>query len=324
MLKYGSDKPDLRFGLEIQDATEATRDSEFAIFAGAPIVRFLVVPRELSRGDLAKLETIAKEWGAKGLAYLVVGADGEVRSPIAKFLSKAELDAVGAPAGSTVLFAADEKAAVERVLGALRLHLGRELDLVDESREAFHWILDFPMFQLDDETGRWTFVHHPFTGALDGHEDLIESDPEHALSQHYDLIWNGWELGSGSIRIHRSDVQERVFRAMGMSQEEAEAKFGWFLKALEMGAPPHGGFALGLDRFVALLAGRAEHSRGHRVPEGVQRIRPPDGRTGARARRPAPRARHPARREALLSGQPARASLLRRPIPTRRAIPKRS
>ena len=254
MLKYGSDKPDLRFGLEIQDATEATRDSEFSIFAGAPIVRFLVVPRELSRGDLAKLETIAKEWGAKGLAYLVVGADGEVRSPIAKFLSKAELDAVGAPAGSTVLFAAAEKAAVERVLGALRLHLGRELDLVDESREAFHWILDFPMFQLDDETGRWTFVHHPFTGALDGHEDLIESDPERALSQHYDLIWNGWELGSGSIRIHRSDVQERVFRAMGMSQEEAEAKFGWFLQALEMGAPPHGGFALGLDRFVALLA----------------------------------------------------------------------
>jgi len=255
MLKYGSDKPDLRFGLEIQDGTEVTRGSQFGVFAGASAVRFLVVPQELSRGDLAKLETIAKEWGAKGLAYLVSGADGEVRSPIAKFLSQAELDAFAAPPASTVLFAADEQPAVERVLGALRLHLGRELGIVDEQRDAFHWILDFPLFQLDDETGRWTFVHHPFTGALDGHEQLIESDPASALSQHYDLIWNGWELGSGSIRIHRSDVQERVFQAMGMSKEEAQAKFGWFLEALQMGAPPHGGFALGLDRFVALLAG---------------------------------------------------------------------
>jgi aspartyl-tRNA synthetase len=231
-----------------------TRGSQFGVFAGASVVRFLVVPQELSRGDLAKLETIAKEWGAKGLAYLVSGADGEVRSPIAKFLSQAELDAFSAPPASTVLFAADEQPAVERVLGALRLHLGRELGIVDEEGDAFHWILDFPLFQLDDETGRWTFVHHPFTGPLDGHEQLIESDPASALSQHYDLIWNGWELGSGSIRIHRSDVQERVFQAMGMSKEEAQAKFGWFLEALQMGAPPHGGFALGLDRFVALLA----------------------------------------------------------------------
>jgi aspartyl-tRNA synthetase len=255
MLRYGSDKPDLRFGLEIQDATDATRGSEFGVFAGASAVRFVVVPQELSRGELAKLEEFAKEWGAKGLAYLVVGADGEVRSPIAKFLSPEEVDAIAAPPGSTALFVADEVAVVERVLGALRLHLGRELGFVDEAIDAFHWILDFPLFQLDDETGRWTFVHHPFTGALDGHEELIERDPANALSQHYDLVWNGWELGSGSIRIHRSDVQQRVFRAMGMTDEEATAKFGWFLNALQMGAPPHGGFALGLDRFVALLAG---------------------------------------------------------------------
>jgi aspartyl-tRNA synthetase len=232
-----------------------TRGSEFGVFAGAPVVRFLVVPQELSRGDLAKLEATAKEWGAKGLAYLVSGANGDVRSPIAKFLSEAELEALAAPPGSTVLFAADVLPAVERVLGALRLHLGRELGIVDEERDAFHWILDFPLFQLDDETGHWTFVHHPFTGALDGHEELIERDPANALSQHYDLIWNGWELGSGSIRIHQPEVQERVFRAMGMSNDEAQAKFGWFLEALKMGAPPHGGFALGLDRFVALLAG---------------------------------------------------------------------
>ena len=255
MLRYGSDKPDLRFGLEIQDATEVTRGSEFGVFAGASAVRFLVVPQALSRGDLAKLETFAKEWGAKGLAYLVWGQDGDVRSPIAKFLSEAELGAFAAPPGSTVLFAADELPGVERVLGALRLHLGRELGIVDETRDVFHWILDFPLFQRDDETGRWTFVHHPFTGALEGHEELIEEDPANALSQHYDLIWNGWELGSGSIRIHRSDVQQRVFGAMGMTEQEATAKFGWFLEALQMGAPPHGGFALGLDRFVALLAG---------------------------------------------------------------------
>ena len=255
MLRYGSDKPDLRFGLEIQDATEITRGSEFGVFAGASAVRFLVVPRALSRGDLAKLETFAKEWGARGLAYLVWGEDGAARSPVAKFLSAPELDAFAAQPGSTVLFAADELAGVERVLGALRLHLGRELGLVDETLEVFHWILDFPLFQLDEETGRWTFVHHPFTGALEGHEELIETDPANASSQHYDLIWNGWELGSGSIRVHRSDVQQRIFRAMGMTEEEANAKFGWFLEALQMGAPPHGGFALGLDRFVALLAG---------------------------------------------------------------------
>jgi aspartyl-tRNA synthetase len=255
MLRYGSDKPDLRFGLEIQDATEVTRGSDFGIFAGAPVVRYLAVPRAFSRGDLAKLEEFAKEWGAKGLAYLVYDESGEVRSPIAKILSAAELAAFAAPAGSTVLFAAGELPAVERVLGALRLHLGRELELVDEDRDAFHWILDFPLFQLDDETGRWTFVHHPFTGALEGHEELIERDPANVLSQHYDLIWNGWELGSGSIRIHRADVQQQVFRAMGMTDDEARAKFGWFLSALEMGAPPHGGFAMGLDRFLALLAG---------------------------------------------------------------------
>jgi aspartyl-tRNA synthetase len=255
MLRYGSDKPDLRFGLEIQEATEATRGSEFGVFAGAPTVRYLVAPQELSRGELAKLEEFAKEWGAKGLAYLVVGADGEVRSPIAKFLSPTELKAFALPPGSTALFVADDLPVVERVLGALRLHLGRELGLVDAEGDALHWILDFPLFQLDEDTGQWTFVHHPFTGALVGHEELIESDPASALSQHYDLIWNGWELGSGSIRIHRSDIQARVFRAMGMSDEEAAAKFGWFLNALQMGAPPHGGFALGLDRFVALLAG---------------------------------------------------------------------
>ena len=257
MLRYGSDKPDTRFGLEIQDATEVTRGSEFGVFKSAERVRFLVAPKVFSRAELQRLEEFAKEWGAKGLAYLVVEESGEVRSPIAKFLSEDELAAFAAPPGSTILFAADTQAMVERVLGVLRSELGRQLGLIDEAQDDLLWVIDFPLFLRDEDTGQWTFVHHPFTSPLDGHEDLIESDPGGALSQHYDLIWNGWELGSGSIRVHRQEVQERVFRAMGMTDEEAHAKFGWFLEALQMGAPPHGGFALGIERFVALFAGEA-------------------------------------------------------------------
>jgi aspartyl-tRNA synthetase len=257
MLRYGSDKPDTRFGLEIQDATEITRSSEFGVFKNADRVRFLVAPKVFSRAELQRLEESAKEWGAKGLAYLVIEESGEVRSPIAKFLSADELAAFAAPPGSTVLFAADTEAMVERVLGALRSELGERLGLIDASRDDLLWVIDFPLFLLDEDTGRWTFVHHPFTSPLAGHEDLIESDPGAALSQHYDLIWNGWELGSGSIRVHRQEVQEQVFRAMGMTDEEAQAKFGWFLEALQMGAPPHGGFALGIERTVALFAGEA-------------------------------------------------------------------
>jgi aspartyl-tRNA synthetase len=257
MSKYGSDKPDLRFGLEIQDATEITRGSEFGVFANAPVVRFLVAPGAFSRAELERLEAVAREWGAKGLAYLVYDESGDVRSPIAKFLSEAELEAFRADPDSTVLFAAGDEAQVARVLGGLRTHLGRELDLPDRTREAFLWILDFPLFEWDEEAQRWTFVHHPFTGVVPGHEELMETDPGAALSQAYDLVWNGWELGSGSIRIHRPDVQARVFRALGMSDEEAREKFGFLLEALRMGAPPHGGFALGIDRFIALLAGES-------------------------------------------------------------------
>jgi aspartyl-tRNA synthetase len=257
MLRYGSDKPDVRFGLEIQEATDVTRGSEFGVFAAANTVRYITAPKSFSRGELQRLEEFAKEWGAKGLAYLVFDESGEVRSPISKFLSERELEAFQSPPGSTVLFVADNTPMVERVLGALRLHLGQQLELVDESRDEVLWVLDFPLFLKDEETGRWTFVHHPFTSPIEGHEDLIDTDPGAALSQHYDLIWNGWELGSGSIRVHRQEIQERVFRAMGMTDEEAREKFGWFLDALRMGAPPHGGFALGIERFVALFAGES-------------------------------------------------------------------
>jgi aspartyl-tRNA synthetase len=253
--RFGTDKPDLRFALEIQDATEVTRGSEFGVFANAPSVRFLVAPKAFSRAELGRLEELVKEWGAPGLAYIVVDESGEVRSPIAKFLSEQELEAFRAEPGSTVLFGAGTPLAVARVLGLLRVHLGGELELVDQTRDEFLWVLDFPLFELDEETGAWTFSHHPFTGIHPGHEELVESDPGAALSQAYDLVWNGWELGSGSIRIHSQEIQQRVFRALGLGEEEAREKFGFLLEALQMGAPPHGGFALGLDRFVALLAG---------------------------------------------------------------------
>ena len=254
--RYGSDKPDLRFGLELHDATEVTRGSEFKVFAGAPSVQYLTVPQELSRAELASLEELAKEWGGKGLAYLVFDEQGEMRSPIAKFLSEEELEAVRPETpGATVLFGADSPGTVARVLSAVRNHLGRELGLIDESRNEFLWVTDFPLFEWDEDGQRWTFSHHPFTGVRPGDEGLIESDPGAALSQAYDLVWNGWELGSGSIRIHDPELQKRIFRAMGISDEDAEERFGFLLEVLRMGAPPHGGFALGIERFVALLAG---------------------------------------------------------------------
>ena len=255
--RYGTDKPDLRYGLEIEDATELTRASEFGVFANAPVVRLLVVPRTFSRAELARLEEIAREWGAKGLAYLV-NDGGEIRSPIAKFLSEQELAAFVPEPGSTVLFAAADEPTVSRVLGGLRVHLGRELGLAEGAPDAFHWVTDFPLFGHDEDSGEWTFLHHPFTAPIAGVEDRIESDPGGVIGQHYDLVWNGWELGSGSIRIHRAEVQQAVFRVMGMDEGEQRAKFGFLLDALQMGAPPHGGFAMGIERFIALLAGEPD------------------------------------------------------------------
>jgi aspartyl-tRNA synthetase len=254
MLRYGSDKPDLRFELEIRDATDVTRESAFGVFKNAPCVRYLVAPKAFSRAELGRLEELAKEWGAKGLAYLVFDESGEVRSPIAKFLSEGELDTFRGEPGSTVLFGAGDEETVAHVLGLLRLHLGRELDLMRDEN-LFHWILEFPLFKHDDETGAWTFMHHAFTAPVPGQEVWDESNPAGVRGQHYDLIWNGWELGSGSIRIHDVEVQERVFRTIGMTDAEAGAKFGYLLDALAMGAPPHGGFAMGIDRFVARMAG---------------------------------------------------------------------
>jgi aspartyl-tRNA synthetase len=252
-VRFGSDKPDTRFGLELEDATEATRGSQFGVFANAQAVRFLRVPRVYSRGDLAKLEELAKEWGAKGLAYLVFDG-GEVRSPIAKFLSDEELAALGGKDGETLLFAADDREQTSRVLGALRLHLGRELRLIDEDAFTFLWVTDFPMFEWDEDEQRWSAVHHQFTRPTDEWRDRFHEHPQEALAHAYDIVVNGNELGGGSFRIHEPEIQAKVFELLGLSEEEQRSKFGFLLDALAMGAPPMGGIALGIDRMTMVLA----------------------------------------------------------------------
>ena len=253
--RFGSDKPDVRFALEIEDATAATRGSEFGVFAAGEAVRFLRVPRVFSRSEVATLEERAKELGAKGLAYVICDEAGEVRSPIAKFLSEAELAALAPAAGETLLFAADSWVMTSRVLGALRLDLARQLDLIDDSVFTFLWVTDFPMFEWDDEAERWSAVHHPFTRPTPEFEDSFDASPGDALAFAYDLIVNGNELGGGSFRIHEPDIQARVFDLLALSEEEQRSQFGFLLDALAMGAPPHGGIAVGIDRTAMVLAG---------------------------------------------------------------------
>ena len=254
MRRYGTDKPDLRFELEIRDLTEATRGSGFKVFGGAAAVRCLTAPQELSRAELSELEERAKTWGAKGLAYIVYDENGEPRSPILKFLSEPELEAIRAEPGSTVLFGADEPAVVARVLGAIREHLGDRLGLIPKDVWRFAWITDFPMFEWSEDDQRWAAVHHPFTRPSPESEALLDSDPGAALAVAYDLVGNGEELGGGSLRIHESELQAKVFDVLQISPEQQRERFGFLLQALRMGAPPHGGIAFGIDRMLMVLA----------------------------------------------------------------------
>jgi aspartyl-tRNA synthetase len=227
MRTYGTDKPDLRYGLEIEDATALTRDSQFGVFANAPVVRYITAPRAFSRAELGSKRSRRR---GKGLAYLV-NDGGEIRSPIAKFLSEPELEAFRSEPGTTVLFAAGDEALVSRVLGGLRAHLGRELGLAEGAADAFHWVIDFPLFERDEDTGRWTFLHHPFTAAVPGDEDRIESDPGGVLGQHYDLVWRYW-FGSGPDPVN-AQRSSRAFSGSRASRDErrsggsASMPFGW-------------------------------------------------------------------------------------------------
>lgn len=270
MRRFGSDKPDLRFGLELVECTEFFSDTTFRVFQ-APYVGAVVMPGGASqpRRTLDGWQEWAKQRGAKGLAYVLVGDDGELSGPVAKNLTDAERAGlaghVGAAPGDCIFFAAGPAKTSRALLGAARGEIARRLDLIDPNAWAFTWIVDPPLFEpADDATaagdvavgsGAWTAVHHAFTSPKPGHIDRIESDPGAVLADAYDVVCNGNEIGGGSIRIHRRDVQQQVFKVMGINEDEAVEKFGFLLDAFSFGAPPHGGLAFGWDRVVALLAG---------------------------------------------------------------------
>jgi aspartyl-tRNA synthetase len=259
MARFGTDKPDLRFGMELVDLTPVFSSTEFRAFQSAESVKGIRAPGQgdTTRAALDRLTDRAKSLGAAGLVWMRVEGGGALASPVAKFLSDDEqgalVAALGGEEGDLLLLVADRQRVVEEVLGQLRLDLGRPP--VNEGEPRYVWVTDFPMFDGTDEAGNPVAAHHPFTMPHPDDLDLLESDPHKVRSQAYDLVLNGWELGSGSIRIHRADIQSRVFAVLGISPEDAEARFGFLLGAFRYGAPPHGGFAVGLDRFTALLAG---------------------------------------------------------------------
>ena len=264
MNRFGSDKPDMRFGLEIRDFTEALRNSRFKVFAGAiqkgGVVKGIRIPKggEMSRKDLDDMTPLAATFGAKGIAWTKITAEGW-QSPIAKFLSETEQQAIeqiaAAGIGDAILFSADNPKIVHDALGNLRLHFGEKLGLIPENEFALVWVVDFPLMEFDAGENRYVALHHPFTSPVDEDVPLLDSDPAKARSKAYDLALNGTEIGGGSIRIHQVDLQKKILGLMGISAAEAEAKFGFLLEALSFGAPPHGGIAFGIDRLAMLLSG---------------------------------------------------------------------
>jgi aspartyl-tRNA synthetase len=259
MNRYGSDKPDLRFAQELIDVTSFFSETTFRVFQ-APYVGAVVMPNgaDSPRRELDAWQDWAKARGAKGIAYILANKDSTLGGPVAKNLSETEQSmiaaTVGAKPGDAIFFAAGEKAASQQLLGAARLEIGKRCNLINQGAWEFLWVVDAPMFEQTDNGG-WTAVHHPFTGPKPEYADSFSADPASALAYAYDIVLNGTELGGGSIRIHNRDIQKRVFSVIGLSDEEAQSKFGFLLEAFNYGPPPHGGIALGLDRVCALLTG---------------------------------------------------------------------
>ncbi len=265
MDRFGSDKPDIRFGMELQDMAEVVKGAGFKVFDSAlengGQVKAIVVPGgadKYSRKKIEEKQEYIKRFGAKGLAWMKVTDEG-LAGPVSKFFKEKESEvkeATGAKAGDLLLFVADNRKVVADSLGYLRVSIAKELDLIDNSKFAFIWVVDWPLFEYSEEFERYIAAHHPFTMPNEEDLDLLETDPHKCHAQSYDIVLNGYELGGGSIRIHRRDIQEKMFKALGFTKESAEAQFGWFMEALDYGFPPHGGLALGLDRFAMLLAGK--------------------------------------------------------------------
>ena len=270
MARFGSDKPDMRVTLELTDVTDAVADVAFKVFSGPATtggrVAAMRIPggASLSRGEIDEYTKFVGIYGAKGLAYIKVNDASQpnetgLQSPIVKNLHetalKTILERTGAQSGDLIFFGADKTKVVNDALGALRVKIGHEKNFMNGTVWAPIWIIDFPMFEYDEDDKRWNACHHPFTSPKDDHIDLLSSDPGKCLAKAYDIALNGWEIGGGSVRIHRADVQEKVFSALGINEEEQKQKFGFLLDALKYGAPPHGGLAFGLDRIVTMMTG---------------------------------------------------------------------
>jgi len=269
MTKYGSDKPDLRVPLEFTELTDLMKEVSFKVFREAAEkpggrVAALRIPKggELSRKEIDDYTGFVAIYGAKGLAYIKVnnlsnGVEG-LQSPILKFLPENTIQAIlqrtKAQEGDLIFFGADKAKVVNESLGALRIKIGHQHGHAEKNWKPL-WVIDFPMFERDEEENRWQALHHPFTSPMDGHEDFLENDPGKALSKAYDMVLNGSEIGGGSVRIHRQEIQSKVFRALNISEQEAQEKFGFLLQALQYGAPPHGGIAFGLDRILTMMTG---------------------------------------------------------------------